>query len=471
MDEKKPRRKKRNTMELLKHKTFRIRNVFSVIALILTIILAFSLGKLKIVSTGLVIESIILLVILNVIGVICINVHRKPVVKAMGWLIIGIDLCLSIVMLFYSRTTNTFLKDSFDSNKHLYTESTYYLIGLNAPEVAEVNLSGNYGIYDKTYNLNGAADKLAKKHTLTQIQYGDISEVFNGLVNYSINYALIDKIAYENYFAVQSILTKEQFKLIDEFDVYSKNTRPINEERDSFNILVRLNNSSGNSNNNLILSVNLKTRKVLMSYIPLNIYMNIAEEEKYEKLAYINAYGTSTAIKSIENLLGIDISYSVNIDEKQLIEYIDYIGDVEYCTEQTISVSDIFKLEEGCQDLVSSEVTQLLAFEDKNLKNDIIENIVKKISENTLENVTPDKYRETLNAFGKVYESNIPNDLIKQILKDVINNEDKWSIDKQFLNGDIAEMPVVSIYTYQTVEIANQDQINTIKSKIDEVLS
>lgn len=471
VEEKKPRRKKRRLKSLLRHKIMRMRNIFSVISIILIIILTISLINLGILTPNLILEINISFLIVNILGIIFINVHRKNFLKIIGSILLIISIIISIIFLYYSRTTSNFINNNFNNEKNLYIEKTYCLIGINELSVSDTNLQGTYGVYTGTYKLDEAVEKLNKKYSLTQITYDDINDAINGVINYQVNYILIDKIAYESYFIAQKNITKEKFKIIDTFNVYIKNNKDISNNKKKFNILLNTDKESKISNNNILLTINLDKKDLLITYLPINTYIKINNTEKYDKLAYINMYGQTTKINSIEDLFETEIDYTLTIDEEHLKEYIDYISGIKYCSNDKINVNETFEIENGCSILNSSEIIELLSLEDKDMKLEVINKIARGMVNKILEKTTSKDYNELLNMLGKTYETNIPNKIAKEILNDLIFENKNWKFETQVLNGDIVENPTISNYIYEQVETINQDELTNIKNKINEALN
>ncbi|MDU4715697.1 MAG: LCP family protein, partial [Anaerococcus sp.] len=82
---------------------------------------------------------------------------------------------------------------------------------------------------------------------------------------------------------------------------------------------------------NLIVSVNPKKGKILITTIPRDTYVNISGlgENANDKLTHAGLFGVDTSIKTLEKLLDIDIDYYAKVNFTTLTKLIDLSGGVE----------------------------------------------------------------------------------------------------------------------------------------------
>ena len=153
----------------------------------------------------------------------------------------------------------------------------------------------------------------------------------------------------------QAILLNENFRqMLDEtLGEFSKQTRVIksfsvkgddkfNENKevkkgDSFNVYISGIDTYGDlstvsrSDVNLIVSVNPKEGKILITTIPRDTYVNIAGLGDYanDKLTHAGLFGVDTSIKTLENLLDINIDYYAKVNFTTLTQLIDLLNGVD----------------------------------------------------------------------------------------------------------------------------------------------
>lgn len=470
MDEKAPRRRKKSLKRIIRHKILRMRNIFNVIALIITIILIISLLSLKIIPKSFIMSVLAISIIINLISVLCINVHKKAPLKIIGGVILGVMVFISVLGLFFARTTSSFINESFKQDNHVYHQNTYYLLGFNNSTVNNINLDGTYGIYENMYNISGAVEKLNKKYNLSQVGFKDIYEMFYSMNIGQINYILLEKTAYEAFFSLPSPISENNYKILYEYDVYSKNNKTYSENKEKFNILVRTINEQGLSNNNFILTIDMNSKKLVVTSLPQNAYMLVNNGTRAEKLKFIDVYGIDEIIDSVENLFETNIDYRINISEKELQTFIDYLNGIKFCNENDIILGETEKLDNGCHTIDGTETIKIMSYESYTEKNKIFGNLLENLFEKTLENISLNNYDDTLSYISKIYETNMSEDLGIEILKSILNNE-KWDIEELTLEGTEIETQVLTTYTTDVVQLSDTNDVNVIKDKIKETLN
>ena len=82
---------------------------------------------------------------------------------------------------------------------------------------------------------------------------------------------------------------------------------------------------------NIIVTINPKTKKILMTTTPRDYYVEIPEVSNgmKDKLTHAGIYGEDASIRTLENLYNIDISYYVRVNFTTLIDVVDAIDGVD----------------------------------------------------------------------------------------------------------------------------------------------
>lgn len=95
---------------------------------------------------------------------------------------------------------------------------------------------------------------------------------------------------------------------------------------------------------NIIITVNRKTKQVLLTTTPRDSYVRIAGggNNQYDKLTHAGIYGVGASIQTLENLYGITMDYYVRLNFTSFMSLIDLVGGVEVYNDQAF-VSHIGK--------------------------------------------------------------------------------------------------------------------------------
>ncbi|HFR3977207.1 TPA: LCP family protein [Streptococcus suis] len=106
---------------------------------------------------------------------------------------------------------------------------------------------------------------------------------------------------------------------------------------DSFNIYISGIDTYGpissvsRSDVNIIMTVNRKTNKILLTTTPRDSYVAIADggQNQYDKLTHAGIYGVDASVHTLENLYGIDISNYIRLNFTSFLQLIDLVGGVD----------------------------------------------------------------------------------------------------------------------------------------------
>lgn len=87
---------------------------------------------------------------------------------------------------------------------------------------------------------------------------------------------------------------------------------------------------------NIIMTINRKTKKVLLTTTPRDTYLPIAGggQNQGDKLTHAGIYGVESSIQTLENLYGIDLHYYARLNFTSFLEMIDLVGGVEVDNDQ-----------------------------------------------------------------------------------------------------------------------------------------
>ena len=86
--------------------------------------------------------------------------------------------------------------------------------------------------------------------------------------------------------------------------------------------------SVSRSDVNIIMTVNKKTGKILLTTTPRDSYVKIADggNNQYDKLTHAGLYGVESSIHTLENIYGIKIDYYARLNFTSFLKLIDTVG-------------------------------------------------------------------------------------------------------------------------------------------------
>ena len=366
-----------------------------------------------------------------------------------------------------------------------YSEETFLVIVLKE-EYQDINDLQNKNIGYIQNNLNSidkAIEKIDKKISINKKKYEDFTSLFNDLDNKKIESILID----ENYYNIKSEEENtDNYKILYKITIRSivkSTTKTVDIANEPFTIYISGIDVYGDietvsrSDVNILMTVNPKTKQVLLTSIPRDFYVQLHGTSGYkDKLTHAGNYGINMSIDTIEDLLNIDINYYIRVNFTTLEKLIDAIGGVDVYSEYSfVSYIDNYKFYQGYNHMNGK---QALAFsrERKSLpagdmdrgKNQeaVIEAIIRKITNKDVIY----KYSKILNSMKGTFQTNITDNDITKIIKKELENIGGWNITSNNLDGT-GSYDYTYSYSSQKlyVTIPNQDSINNAVNLINKV--
>lgn len=100
--------------------------------------------------------------------------------------------------------------------------------------------------------------------------------------------------------------------------------------------------SVSRSDVNIIMTVNRKTKKVLLTTTPRDAYVPIADGglNQSDKLTHAGIYGVDASVHTLENLYEIDINYYVRLNFTSFLKLIDLLGGIDVYNDQEFTVGN-----------------------------------------------------------------------------------------------------------------------------------
>ena len=197
---------------------------------------------------------------------------------------------------------------------------------------------------------------------------------------------------------------------------------------------------NGNSDVNIILIANLKTRQILLVSTPRDYYvpLSISDGQK-DKLTHAGAYGINVSVETLEMLYDVEIDDYVKVNFTGFIEIIDALGGVNVYSEYDFYTENIH-YNKGYNQLNGYEALMFArnrgAFEDGDRqrgKNQmaVIEAVIKEMAtSDMLKN-----YNEVLDAVSDSMITSMSYDEISNLVKFQLNNMQSWEVLKYSVNG------------------------------------
>lgn len=461
---------------------------------ILSIIVTSLLGIIFIVLTGLLIYLnvlpllililVIILLLALLIGMFFLNFSKKKGLRIIG---IFLSIILGVSVIFaevYLGSTIGFLEGITNGN---YSLKTYEVVVLKDSEYKKLKDLNNKDVFTKDdkddEELKKGKNKINKKVKLNYINKDDVSEMIYSLINNEVDAVLVEKSeldlikddeeSYSKLKVIYRITIKDDIK-----DILNK----VDINKDSFNIYVTGMDTYGKisqtsrSDVNIVITVNPKTEKILITWVPRDYYVKINNSSYKDKLTHAGIYGIDTSIYALENLLDTEINYYFKVNFTSVVKIIDLLEGIEVYNDETFTTNDNFTFNKGMVKLNGEEALSFVRDRKHVTGGDlgrgknqvkVLEAVIKKASSPKI--IT--KYTSLLNSLDGAFLTNMPLNTMKSFIRKEISKRRDWKFESNTLNGtDGSEFT----YSYKNqklyVMIPYEDSVSDAQNKIKEIL-
>lgn len=383
-----------------------------------------------------------------------------------------------------------YLNDTMDFvgiiSKDLLQKEVYYVMTLDSSTIKNVKDLDNktIGIYSSK-NSEEAIKLLDKKIDSTNKEYKNIVELFEDLQDKKIDAVLIND-STKNL--LSSDLSDMKLKLKEIYKVYvsiekTDIVKVVDITKKPFNIYVAGVDAYGSIDNvtntdvNMIITVDPINRKVLLTSIPRDYYVNLPSfgDDAYDKLTHAGYYGIEESVKAIENLLDIDINYYVKVNFSTIEGVIDAIEGVDVYVDKGFTASDgSYTFVTGYNHMNGKKALRF-ARERKSFSNGDVQRVKNQqkvltaiINKVTSSTTLVTNFSQILNSVENSFSTNMETKNINRFIKMQLNDMRTWDIESQNLVG--SDLYTKNTYTYPNLELyvmkQDEESVGTAKEKI-----
>ena len=299
--------------------------------------------------------------------------------------------------------------------------------------------------------------------------------------------AMILNSSFEDLITNQHQDFKDKTKIIYSYKITKTvNAKAKQNAGDTFNIYVSGIDTFGpvssvsRSDVNIIMTVNKKTGKILLTTTPRDSYVKIADggNNQYDKLTHAGLYGVDSSIHTLENLYGIKIDYYARLNFTSFLKLIDTVGGVDVYNDQTFT--SLYGKYNFTQGMVHLDADKALGFvrerysltggDNDRGKNQekVIAAIIKKLtSKEGLSN-----YQSVIKELSQSIQTNMPLETAMGLANEQLSAGKDYNVTSQALTGTGSmnlpsyAMPEARLYMTQI----NEQSLIEVTENIKEVL-
>ena len=317
------------------------------------------------------------------------------------------------------------------------------------------------------------------------VKYDDYSGLADALYKGEVDAIIVGQ-EYKSMLEANHDSFDDETKIIKSYEYESKlsvTTKQTNVTENPFTIYVTGIDTYGSvstvarSDVNLIVTVNPKTKQILMTSIPRDCEIQLHKNGKMDKLTHTGIYGTSETISTIEDFLDVEINYFARTNFSGMTNIVDALGGV------TIDSDYKFTTLHGNYNIVKGENQmdgdKALCFvrERYSLPNGDFDRgknqqkLLKAMLEKAMSPKIITNFNNILTAIEGSFETDMSSKEIKSLLNMQLNDMSDWTVYNVQVEGEgyktskTASMYGTEVYVMKPY----QKQVKKIKKIIDTV--
>ncbi len=259
----------------------------------------------------------------------------------------------------------------------------------------------------------------------------------------------------------------------------------VNVTQESFNVLVSgidvtgdINETISRSDVNMVVTINPKSREVLITSIPRDYYVMLPSYGAMDKLTHTGIYGAQESIGAVEDLLGIDINYYAKVNYSTITGLVDAIGGIDIVSPYSFDTHGMgvsYHFEEGDIHLDGDQALaycrERQSWIDGDMKRNenqqlILEAVINKITRGP---VILLKYPAILDAVKGTIETDMKKDDMTDLVKMQLGDMRSWDITKQAIKGEPDFALCFSLDDYASVVMPDAESVYSAIETIHDV--
>lgn len=476
--------------------------VFSIILVVCTLYLLIQLVTLNVLPSKFLFIAVAILFLIDTIIVILINFYSKKVVSKI--ILIVVTIVLSIGMGFggyYLQKTNTMFSNI--TNVTSTSKNTVSVIVKESSDMQDLR-----DIADKkvgTLRLIGLVgtetcleDIESKDIKIQQMNYDSISNLMSAFYSGEIDVVILN----ESY--------RSNVEDIEEYKNFSDNTRVIYqttfETEDTnvansvsditahpFNVLITGSDSrvdiseNARSDVNMVVTVNPTTNTILLTSIPRDFYVTTVcdaadgcQNGAMDKITHTGMTGINTTKRTVENLLGIEINYTVKVGFESVTKIVDALGGIDVYVEPGYAVPELLHgngrgVTEGVNhldgELALAYSRERYAYTEgdrqrtKNQQQVVMGIIDKMTSSSVLAN-----YADLMDALGDTFQTTMSASEIQALIQYQMDKMPSWTVEQYMVDGTGDTLMCAELGQAAYVMVPDQTTVELAKRKIAAVM-
>lgn len=472
-------------IKIKKKNNFKFYKIISTLLMITSIIFLLSIFYVNLLPVKYLSILSITIIVLSGFNILLVNIRRlKRKIKNFISIVMILMIFVFSIGSFYSLKTIGVLKSNGDSK---YKLEKYSLIVLKESKYDNLNDIKNktVGYFANSSGAKKASKNLQKKVKTKLKEYESSDVLVSSLLEKNVDAILIED-SIKNIMIESLDGFEESIESIYTIDVKTKSNlevKDVDVTKKPFVVYISGIDTYGEissvsrSDVNIVMVVNPKINQIFLVSIPRDYYVKLhGTKGNKDKLTHAGIYGIDMSIKTLEDLLDVEINYYIKVNFTSVIDIVNVLGGLDVYSEYTFVSYSNFNFKKGMNKVNGEQALDFArtrkAFKDGDRqrgKNQqaLIEAIIRKVTSKSI--IT--KYNSLLNAIDGKYQTNLGTKKITSLIKMQLNDMKSWNVTSYSLTGSDS---YDYTYTYnQLLYVMNPDNDSVIEAinMIDKVLN
>ncbi len=410
--------------------------------------------------------------------------------KAKAGKIVAVILALILTLLCafgykYVRQTVTFVEKITGAE---YETQVYKVLSLKNSAYDNVDMLArqHVGFLKANPNLDNTHAALKTKVDYKNTDYDELGQLVAAIYDHQVAAVVLND-DYLTYLEEEADSTfVEDTRIIYEFEVRADTLdlrKAVDVVAEPFVIFISGSDSRGSikqvarSDVNILAVVNPQKAKILLVSIPRDYYVQLhGTTGVRDKLTHAGVYGINTSKATIEDLLDVDVNYTVKVGFQTVIKVVDALGGIDIDSDQELKFKEC-TLTKGVNHNVSSACALRFARERRSYatgdrhrgqnQQQVLTKIIQKMSDPHY----AVRYSDILTAAEGSFETSLTYDEITNFARYQLNSMRKWSVESIQVDGTGSMQPTYSMGSQKLyVMIPDQTTVTAAQAKIREYL-
>ena len=477
--------------------------VLSILLVVASFYLLYQLIKINVLPTKLLFLITIVFVLLDAIFALLLCYYTRAVVSKIICVVITLVLIFGSCMGgYYISKTGSLLTNITNVTKH--AKNTVSVVVKQSSDIKNKSQLNGLSVGTlRTIGTQGSSKALKELSkdgiVMNQSEYDSLSAMleafYNGevdsiIINESSRSQILDMESYADFDNNTRVVYQTSYKV--------ENTDKANAVSDitskPFNVLISGSDTRGGFDENgrsdviMVATINPKTSTILLTSVPRDFYVTTAcdaadgcMQGALDKITHTGIHGTNTTKRTVEQLLGIEINYTLKVGFDTVTDIVDAVGGIDVNVEPGYECSNFLhapglSVHAGVNHLNGEQALgyarERYAYSEgdrQRTKNQqqVLMGIVNKVTSPAI--VT--NYASIMDSMANTFSTTMSNDEITSLIKYQINNNLKWKMEQYMVDGTGDTLMCAELGDAASVMVPNQSTVKMAKDKINAVLA